>query len=165
MNSLLTIPWMSKKIMIVLLTLLFTCLTFFCLLWTKHSTQAPMGGSCFLPGNTCLIIARFWLQFFLDLHKIWCCSFVRSTAPAAWNFVHWLPRYASTIIYCCITTLQLLYRWRRQSRKLWISTSTTYWGTHSNGHEDFFCNIMPHSCWESADISEEHVASIFRFDE
>jgi hypothetical protein len=39
--------------------------------------------------------------------------------PAAQNFVHWLPRYASTIIYCCITLLQLLYRWQHQYRKLW----------------------------------------------
>jgi hypothetical protein len=41
--------------------------------------------------------------------------------PATWNFVHWLPRNASTITYRCIALLQLLYRWRYQSRKLWIS--------------------------------------------
>jgi hypothetical protein len=37
-----------------------------------------------------------------------------------WNFVHWLPRYASTITYFCIALLQLLYRQQHQSRKLWI---------------------------------------------
>jgi hypothetical protein len=31
--------------------------------------------------------------------------------PAPWNFVHSLPRYASTINYCCIALLQLLYKW------------------------------------------------------
>jgi hypothetical protein len=40
--------------------------------------------------------------------------------PAAWNFVHWLQQYASTIIYHSISLLQLLYRWQHQSRKLWI---------------------------------------------
>jgi hypothetical protein len=39
--------------------------------------------------------------------------------PAAWNFVHWHPRYASTIMYRYIA-LQLLYRWQYQSRNLWI---------------------------------------------
>jgi hypothetical protein len=39
--------------------------------------------------------------------------------PAACNLVHWLPRYASTIIYRCIALLQLLYRWQHQSLKLW----------------------------------------------
>jgi hypothetical protein len=38
----------------------------------------------------------------------------------AWNFVHWLPRYASTIVYHCIALLELLYRWQHQSRQLWI---------------------------------------------
>jgi hypothetical protein len=40
--------------------------------------------------------------------------------PAALSFVHWLPRYASTVIYRCVALLQLLYRWQHQSRKLWI---------------------------------------------
>jgi hypothetical protein len=39
--------------------------------------------------------------------------------PAAWNVVHWLPGYVSTIIYRCIALLQLLYKWQHQSRKLW----------------------------------------------
>jgi hypothetical protein len=38
--------------------------------------------------------------------------------PAAWNFVHWLPSYASTFMYCCIVLPQLLC-WH-QSLKLWI---------------------------------------------
>jgi hypothetical protein len=38
-----------------------------------------------------------------------------------WNFVHWLPRYAITIIRRFIALLQLLCRWQHQSRKLWIS--------------------------------------------
>jgi hypothetical protein len=43
------------------------------------------------------------------------------TCPAAWNFVYWLQRYATTIICCCIALLeQLVYRWQHQSRKLWI---------------------------------------------
>jgi hypothetical protein len=86
--------------------------------------------------NACLIIARVSRT----LHKMWCCSFVVSIAkshyttptkrayeiihvhPSSSNSVHWLPRYASTIIYSCIALLQLLYRWQHQSRKLWIPT-------------------------------------------
>jgi hypothetical protein len=41
--------------------------------------------------------------------------------PAARNCVHWLLRYASTIIYYSTTLLQLLYIWQHMSRKLWIS--------------------------------------------
>jgi hypothetical protein len=40
--------------------------------------------------------------------------------PAAWNFVYWLPKYASTIVYPYIALLQLLHRWQFQSRKLWM---------------------------------------------
>jgi hypothetical protein len=40
--------------------------------------------------------------------------------PAACNLIHWLPRYASIIIYSCIMIIQLLYRWQHQYRKLWI---------------------------------------------
>jgi hypothetical protein len=38
---------------------------------------------------------------------------------AAWNVVHWLPRYASTIVYHCIV-LQPLYRWQHKPQTLWI---------------------------------------------
>jgi hypothetical protein len=34
--------------------------------------------------------------------------------PAAWNFLHWLQRYAS------ISLLQVLKRWQDLSQKLWI---------------------------------------------
>jgi hypothetical protein len=46
--------------------------------------------------------------------------------PAAWNFVHCLPIYASTIVHRCIVLLQLLYRWQHQSRKLWIPLVCRY---------------------------------------
>jgi hypothetical protein len=36
------------------------------------------------------------------------------------TLIHRLPRYTSTIIYHCITLLQLLWRWQHQSQKLWI---------------------------------------------
>jgi hypothetical protein len=36
------------------------------------------------------------------------------------NFIYWLYRHASTIVYSCIALLQLLERWQHQSRKLWI---------------------------------------------
>jgi hypothetical protein len=32
--------------------------------------------------NTCLIIARASIALFRDLHKIWCCSFLRSIAKS-----------------------------------------------------------------------------------
>jgi hypothetical protein len=49
----------------------------------------------------------------------------RESAPhkAAWNFVHRIPRYTSTIIYRCIAILQLLNGWQHQFRKLWIPPS------------------------------------------
>jgi hypothetical protein len=93
--------------------------------------------------NACLIIARVSIALFLRfaqnlMHTR--CSFVDQSQnctrpdirlkikgrtnqhvhPAAWNFVHWLPRYASTTIYRCIALLQLLYRWQHQSWKLWM---------------------------------------------
>jgi hypothetical protein len=50
--------------------------------------------------------------------------------PAAWNFVYWLQIFASTTIYWCIAQIQLLYSWQHQSRKLWIlsliTSSQTY---------------------------------------
>jgi hypothetical protein len=58
--------------------------------------------------------------------------------PAAWNFVNWLPRYASTIIYRCIALLQLLNRWQYQSRKLWIPHLNCY---------------VRHTKWESPECS------------
>jgi hypothetical protein len=103
--------------------------------WTCHSdTRVWLMLSSL---NTCLIIARVTItlwRFAQDMMHAH-CSFVGSTVksrqakyttpnknqhvhPSAWNVVHWLPRYASTIIYCCIALLQLLYRWQYQSQKL-----------------------------------------------
>jgi hypothetical protein len=36
--------------------------------------------SCFFSMRVCLMIARSSVAIFLDLHKIWCCSFVGSIA-------------------------------------------------------------------------------------
>jgi hypothetical protein len=48
-----------------------------------------------------------------------------------WSFVHRLPRYASTFIYCCIMLLQLLYSWHHQSQKLWVFCSLmVLWVSH-----------------------------------
>jgi hypothetical protein len=47
--------------------------------------------------------------------------------PAACSFVHWLPRYATNIVYLSITLLQLLYRWQHQFRKLWITPPRKYY--------------------------------------
>jgi hypothetical protein len=46
---------------------------------------------------------------------------------AAWNFVHWLQRGASTIIHCCLALLQLRDRWQHQPRKLWIPSRIHSW--------------------------------------
>jgi hypothetical protein len=46
--------------------------------------------------------------------------------PAAWNFVHRLPRYANTIIYRCIALLQLLYRWQHWSQIMFLGDGTMY---------------------------------------
>jgi hypothetical protein len=40
---------------------------------------------------------------------------------AAWYVAHWLPVYASTILYRYIALLQILYRWQHQFLKLWIA--------------------------------------------
>jgi hypothetical protein len=52
--------------------------------------------------------------------KIASCRKSQHLHPATWRFVHWIPRYTSTIIYRCIALLQLLYRRQHQSLKLWI---------------------------------------------
>jgi hypothetical protein len=42
------------------------------------------------------------------------------------------------------------------------------WGSHSSGYEELFLTLGIQRCvvhWKSADVSEEHVASIFRFEE
>jgi hypothetical protein len=125
-----SIPLMSKKMMSMLFNLLFACLAFYRSKWVWTFCVRLM----FSSPNACLIIAKFSVAIFLRfaqnlMHTQ--CSFVEFIAksyqarymtpnkriqksvlyPSAWNFVHWLPRYASTIIYHCIALLQLLYRW------------------------------------------------------
>jgi hypothetical protein len=69
-----TITSMSKKIMSMLLTLLFTCLAF--------SVSASLDFLCtaqvFFPER--LSNARVSVALFRDLHNMWCCSFVGSVA-------------------------------------------------------------------------------------
>jgi hypothetical protein len=48
-NYIWTIPLMSKKMMNMLLTLLFSCIAFFVLPWTQHAIQTNVYGSNFLP--------------------------------------------------------------------------------------------------------------------
>jgi hypothetical protein len=47
--------------------------------------------------------------------------------PSCVKFIHWLPRYASAIIYHWIALLQLLYRWQHPSQKLWKPTHGNSW--------------------------------------
>jgi hypothetical protein len=122
-NSLWTILSMSKKMMSMLLTLLFTCLVF----WVSVS----LAHACFPKGlsNHCQSIRRsfpeIWTTFnvvsLLDpsrnlirpdiRYQIKGCK-NQHIHPAAGNFVHWLPRYASIITYRYIALLQLLCRWQ-----------------------------------------------------
>jgi hypothetical protein len=125
----------------LLLTFLVAYLAFFGLPWTERAIQTPVYGSCFFPPNACLINAtvsvafslRFAQNLMLFLYRIH-----REIAsgrlqiegrqhiyPATWNVVHWLPRYASTIIYSCIMLPQQLHERQRQSRKLWIPHRTS----------------------------------------
>jgi hypothetical protein len=90
--------------------------------------------------NACLIIASVSITFLSEIctrfvaHSLWGPSRNRirpdtrlqmkgrknqHVHSAVWNYVHWLPRYAS-IIYRCIALLQLLHRRQHQYRKLWI---------------------------------------------
>jgi hypothetical protein len=54
---------MRKKMMSMLLTLLFICLAYFGLPWTEHAIQTPVYGSCFLPQHF-LIFARVSVALF-----------------------------------------------------------------------------------------------------
>jgi hypothetical protein len=94
------------------------------------------------------------------LHKIWCTLAVGSIVkldqarhdskckgienqcvhPAVWNFVHSVPRYASTIIYRSIVALQLLHRGQHQSRKLWIAVHLIH-----NKIKQQTCKICAHT--------------------
>jgi hypothetical protein len=73
-GALWTIPLVSQKIMSMLLTLLFTCLTFFGLPRTEHAIQTPVYGSPFLPRTPISSLPGSPSHFFRDLRKIWCWS-------------------------------------------------------------------------------------------
>jgi hypothetical protein len=70
---------------------------------------------------------------------------------AVWNFVHRLPRYASTIICLFIMLLQLLYRWQQQPQKLWIlprtgeSGSDIFWSTFNPDRNGSFLDVFSNS--------------------
>jgi hypothetical protein len=115
----------------MLLTLLFTYLAFYRWVWTFRERFMLYCPNLYLSQS----------HFFRDLHKIWCTISVPLSDPSrnrtgqihdskwkdvknqhlhstAWNYVHWLPRYTSTVIYRHIALLQLLQRWQHQFRKL-----------------------------------------------
>jgi hypothetical protein len=132
-------PWYHRKSWSC--SWLFTCLAFFDLPWIEHAIQTSVYGSCFLPRKLIWSLPGPPSHFFPrltpnEMHTR--CSVVGSIAKsrqdtqlqtkgrkdqhddsAAWNVTHWLPGYASTIIYGCTELLQLLYRRKHQSRKLW----------------------------------------------
>jgi hypothetical protein len=128
---------MSMKIMSILLTLLFTCLGEF-----GHFVY----GSCFLTrtlgwslpespsrNRTTPNKGRKNQQF----HK------------HAWNFVHWLPTYANTVMYRCIALLQLLYRRQRQSLKFWKlhrKICNLCWHEYSFNGIDAYCLTYRKRC-------------------
>jgi hypothetical protein len=71
----------------------------------------------------------------LDAYSLFLCRMHREIAsgqknqhihPAALSFVHWLPIYASTIIYRCVALLQMLYQCQQESRKLWMPPPITW---------------------------------------
>jgi hypothetical protein len=98
-------------------------------------------GSCFLPqtlveslpGSSSKFFPRFAQNLMLSLcwiHREIASGQIHNSKQdvknqqvhlSAWNLVHWLPRYASIIIYLSVALTQLLYRWHHQSCKLWIS--------------------------------------------
>jgi hypothetical protein len=129
---------MSKKMMSMLLTLLFICLTFFRSGWVWIFRVRLMLTSL----NTYLMIARVSIALlprFAQTLMLFLCHIHREIArlkrrernnqhvhPAARNFEHRLLIYDSTIIYRCIALIQLLYILQHQSRKLWIPLICIY---------------------------------------
>jgi hypothetical protein len=118
-------PWFQRK----LWACFWLCSSSVSSFSVSLSLVFPCMAYAFFP-NTCLIIAMASITLFPRL-QVSCCSFVGSIAKlhqakrlqikghknqhvhqAVWNSVYWLPRYASTIIYCFIMLLQLLYSWR-----------------------------------------------------
>jgi hypothetical protein len=94
-------PWCQRKAT----SMLFTCLVFsgpsdFNFPWMAHAFSGPLFSE----------ICTKFDAIVKNQHVL----------AAAYNFVNLLPRYASTIIYRCISLLQLLYWWQHQSRKLLI---------------------------------------------
>jgi hypothetical protein len=146
-NSLWTLK--AKKVIRMLLTLLFTCLAFFSV-YKFGLFNSTVHVRIMLSLNTCLITARvcrtlseicttsdahllmnpleYCIRPGTQLQIKGCNQHIHKTP---WNSVHWLPRYASTIIYCCIM-LQQPYRGKQQSRKLWIAVSALSTGFTSH---------------------------------
>jgi hypothetical protein len=77
---------MSKKMMSVLLTLLFICLTFFGLPWTGHTIQTSVWGSCYiLPerlSNHCqgFRLTFSWTSTKSDAQSLFLCRYHREVA-------------------------------------------------------------------------------------
>jgi hypothetical protein len=135
---------MSTKMWSILLTLPFTYLAFLSVvvsldfLCTDHAFfPDPLSNHC-----QCLICTFSKICTTFDAVPLWDSSRNCATTPnkrthklavhpAAWNFVHWLPRYANSIIYRCISLQQRLYSWRHQSRKLWISSRCPWESKHA----------------------------------
>jgi hypothetical protein len=126
---------MQKKMMSMLWTLPFTCFAFFSLFWTEQAIHAPVYGSWFLPRmlvRSCALFTRFahnLMLFLCRIHREIASGQIHdskrkdvkiSTSTQPRDILYWLPRYASTVIYRCIPLPQLLYRWKHQSRKLWM---------------------------------------------
>jgi hypothetical protein len=109
--------------MSMLLTLLFSCLSFF-LLSLGESLNFPCTSQAFFPerlSNHCQCLCRTFSEFSTKSNAVPLSDpsgnrvrpgtrlqirgrknqHIRTT----WNFVHWLPRYASTTIYGCIAQL------------------------------------------------------------
>jgi hypothetical protein len=125
---------MSKKVMIMLLTLLFNCLAYLALVTRGFSTERKTWGQ-----KNFLITVRVSVAFFPRLAQNFMhtrCSFFdppwkspQVTYPTAnkrvWklahvhsatcNLAHWPTRHGSPTIYRCFALPQLLYRWRHQS--------------------------------------------------
>jgi hypothetical protein len=76
-DSLWRVPLMSKKIMIMILIFLFICLLFFDLCEFGLSVY----GLRFISRTLVKSIPGPLLHFFLDLHKIWCCTFPSDLSP------------------------------------------------------------------------------------
>jgi hypothetical protein len=124
-------PFTLNKIMSMLLTLLFTCLTF------AVSLRSDFLCTAHAYLNYAMVSVVLFSEICTKLYAVPLSEASRNrirpdtrlqikgrknqhVLPAIWKFVHWLARYVSNIIYCCITLLQLMYRWQHQSRKLWI---------------------------------------------